>query len=53
MAVENKLINISGTIWGTGSQTVSCVRLIEQSGTLFVPVQATADGILRTTGSIA
>ena len=49
MNIQNKLLNISGTAWGAGSeQTASCVVLIAQSGTVFIPVQCTDEGCLMT-----
>ena len=49
---ENKLINISGNVWGTGSQTAGVVVMVAQSGTTFIPLRCTDDGVL-VTGSVA
>jgi len=42
MNIQNKFINISGTSWGIGSQTVTCSLLVVESGVgVFVPVNLT------------
>ena len=49
MNIQNKYINISGTLWGAGSmQTANCSILIGQSGTVFIPLQVTTEGYLLT-----
>lgn len=50
MAADNKLINISGTLWGLGSQAASVSILVGQSGTVFIPVQVDDGGYLLTSG---
>ena len=46
MTSNLKLINISGTQIGLGSQAASVSLLIGQSGTLFIPLQCTDAGYL-------
>ncbi|MFH1270153.1 MAG: hypothetical protein ABII03_00775 [Nanoarchaeota archaeon] len=53
MVAENKFINISGTVWGVGSQAVEVCLLVGQSGTTYIPIRCTDDGVIFTTGSVA
>jgi len=44
MTAENKLVNISGTLFGQGDQTVSMTLLVAQSGAIYIPVQCDDTG---------
>jgi hypothetical protein len=50
MVAENRLVVISGTNWGAGSQTASISVLVAQSGGIFIPVQCDDGGYLLTSG---
>lgn len=46
MNSQNKLITVSGTVFGDGLQTASCIILLGLSGTSYIPLQCDARGIL-------
>ena len=46
MVSNLRLLNISGTNWGTGSYSVGVAVIVGQSGTTFIPLRCTDDGIL-------
>jgi len=49
MAAQNRLVSVSGTDFD-GSQAASYVILVAKSGTGYVPVAASAEGHLLTSG---
>lgn len=52
MVAENYYVSVvSGTVFGTGSHTVSMVVLCGLSGTNVVPVQVNSAGQLVTSGA--
>ena len=54
MAIENITVSVSGAVLPfAGEHALSMVMLVAQSGTTFVPVQATSEGYLISTGSVA